>query len=111
MEGSGEFSPALGSGDSIPVQARLEMSLIGLLKQDQVLKMITDGGTRVVHPTFLRLSIKFINQIQLLGLGAFGAVFSGIYLDSSVAVKIMKMQQPDDSTVTQAFKEEIEKLM
>ncbi len=60
--------------------------------------------------TFLKIERNFY-QIQLLGLGAFGAVFSGIYLDSSVAVKIMKMQQPDDSTVTQAFKEEIEKLM
>jgi len=110
MEGSGGFSSALGSGDSIPVQARLEMSLIGLLKQDQVVKMIIDGGTRVVHLNLSKIERK-IYQIQLLGLGAFGAVFSGIYLDSSVAVKIMKMQQPDNSTVTQAFKEEIEKLM
>lgn len=46
-----------------------------------------------------------------MGLGAFGAVFSGIYLDSAVAVKIMKMQQPNDPGVENAFREEIEKLM
>jgi hypothetical protein len=42
-----------------------------------------------------------------LGVGGFGAVFAGRYLDTQVAVKIIK---PDPAQEI-AFKDEVEKLM